>query len=157
MSLSTGIFVDDWKDARVNPIYKEGSRRNIGNYRPISILPIVSKVFEKEVFRELYQYLNENSLLSKFQSGFRPGYSTASTLIQMCDTWFENIDNRKLTGVVFWIFVKHLLNKLKFYGVVGAEYDWFQSYLTNRYQQTSVNGFLSKKKKILCGIPQGLI
>ena len=72
LSVSTGIFVDDWKDARVNPVYKEGCRRNIGNYRPVSILPIVSKVFEKEVFRQLYQYLNESSLLSKFQSGFRP-------------------------------------------------------------------------------------
>ena len=74
LSVSTGIFVDDWKDARVNPVYKEGCHRNIGNYRPVSILPIVSKVFEKEVFRQLYQYLNESSLLSKFQSGFRPLY-----------------------------------------------------------------------------------
>ena len=165
VSLSTGIFVDDWKDARVNPIYKEGSRRNIGNYRPISILPIISKVFEKEVFRQLYEYFNENSLLSKFQSGFRPGYSTLSALIQMCDSWFENMDNGKLTGVVFldirkaFDSIDHeiLLKKLKFYGVVGTEYDWFQSYLTNRYQQTFLNGFLSKKKKIICGIPQGSI
>ena len=108
LSLSTGVFVDDWKDVRVNSIYKEGSRRNIGNCRPISILPIVSKVFEKEVFRQLYQYLNENSLLLKFQSGFRPGDSTLSALIQMCNTWFEDMDNGKLTGVVFWIFVNHL-------------------------------------------------
>jgi hypothetical protein len=53
LSLSTGIFIDDWKNARVNSIYKEGSRRNMGNYRPISILPILSKVFEKEVFRQI--------------------------------------------------------------------------------------------------------
>ena len=59
LSLSTGIFIDDWKNARVNPIYKEGSRRNMGNYRPISILPILSKAFEKEVFRQIYQYFNE--------------------------------------------------------------------------------------------------
>ena len=67
----------------------------------------------------------------------------------MCDDWFENVDNGKLTGVVFWIFVKHeiLLKKLRFYGIFGAEYHWFQSYLTNRYQRTSLNGFLSKKKK----------
>ena len=73
----------------------------------------------------------------------------------MCYTWLENMDNGKLTGVVFLdirkafdsIDHKILLKKLKFYGVVGAEYDWFQSYLTNRYQQTSLNGFLSKKKR----------
>jgi hypothetical protein len=66
LSLSTGIFIDDWKNARVNPIYKEGSRPKMGNYRPISILPILSKVFEKEVFRQIYQYFNVNLLLSKF-------------------------------------------------------------------------------------------
>jgi hypothetical protein len=59
-SLSTGIFIDDWKNARANPIYKEGSRRIMGNYRPISILPILSRVFEKEVFRQIYQYFNVN-------------------------------------------------------------------------------------------------
>ena len=165
LSLSTGIFIDDWKNARVNPIYKEGSRRNMGNYRPISILPILSKVFEKEVFRQIYQYFNVNLLLSKFQSGFRPDYSTLSALIQMCDNWFENMDNGKLTGVVFldirkaFDSIDHeiLLEKLKFYGITGVEHDWFESYLTSRNQQTFVNGFLSTKKEIICGIPQGSI
>ncbi len=61
----------------------------MGNYRLISILPILSKVFEKDVFRQIYQDFNVNLLLSKFQSGFRTGYSTLSTLIQMCDNWFD--------------------------------------------------------------------
>ena len=61
LSISTGVFVDDWKDARVIPIYKEGDRRNLGNYRPISILPIVSKVFEKEIFKQFYKHLNDNN------------------------------------------------------------------------------------------------
>jgi hypothetical protein len=165
LSLSTGIFIDDWKNAPVNPIYKEGSRRNMGNYRPISILPILSKVFEKEVFRQIYQYFNVNLLLSKFQSGFRPGYSTLSALIQMCDNWFENMDNGKLTAVVFLDIRKAFdsidheifLEKLKFDGITGVEYEWFQSYLTARNQQTFVNDFLSSKKEIICGIPQGSI
>ena len=101
LSISTGVFVDDWKDARVTPIYKEGDRRNLGNYRPISILPIVSKVFEKEIFKQFYKHLNDNMLVSKFQSGFRPGHSTITTLLQMCDNWYENMDNGKLTGVAF--------------------------------------------------------
>ena len=101
ISISTGVFVDDWKDARVIPIYKEGDRRNLGNYRPISILPIVSKVFEKEIFKQFYKHLNDNMLVSKFQSGFRPGHSTITTLLQMCNNWYENMDNGKLTGVVF--------------------------------------------------------
>ena len=96
----TDWVIIDWKDARVIPSYKEGDRRILGNYRPISILPIVSKVFENEIFRQLYEQLNENKLISKFQSGFRPWYSTITTLIQMCDSWYENMDNGKLTGVV---------------------------------------------------------
>ena len=97
------MFVDDWKDARLIPIYKEGDRRNLGNNRPISILQIVSKVFEKEIFKQFYKHLNDLMLLSKFQSGFRPGDYTCTiiTLLQMCDNWYENMDSDKLTGVVF--------------------------------------------------------
>ena len=91
LSLSTGIFVDEWKNARVIPIYKNEDRFEMGTYRPISILPIVSKIFEKEVFRQFNFHLNENSLLSKFQSGFRPCHSTISALIQMCDAWFDKM------------------------------------------------------------------
>jgi hypothetical protein len=101
LSLSTGVFVENWKDAKVIPIYKEGNKRNLGNYRPISILPIISKVFEKQIFTQLYKHLNENCLISKFQSEFRPGHSTITALIQMCDNWYETMDNGKLTGVVF--------------------------------------------------------
>ena len=73
----------------------------MGNYRPISIQPIISKVFEKEVFQQLYHYLKVNSILSKFCSGFRPLHSTVSALIQMCDDWCDSMDKGKLTGVVF--------------------------------------------------------
>ena len=104
--------------------------------------------------------MNEN-LISKFQSGFRPGYSTLSALIQMCDAWFNNMDNGELTGVVFLDIQKAfdsidhdiLLDKLKFYGIS----QWFQSYLTDRYQQCQINGFLSKKGKIISRVPQGSI
>ena len=106
LSLSTGICVDDWKNARVTPIHKDNSKLVMGNYRPTSVLPIISKIFEQEIFQQLYKYMNENS--SKFQSGFRPGYSTLSALIQMCDAWFNNMDNGELTGAVFLGIQKHL-------------------------------------------------
>jgi len=144
------------------PIYKEGDRRTLGNYRPISILPIVSKVFEKEIFKQLYKHLNDNNLISKFQSGFRPGHSTITVLTQMCDNWYENMDNGKLTGVVFidirkaFDSIDHaiLLQKLAYYGVSQLEHTWFQSYLANRQQQCHVNGSLSTKREIICGVPQ---
>jgi hypothetical protein len=78
LSLTTGIYGDEWKQARVTPIYKSGDKRLCENYRPISVLPIVSNAFEKEVFRQICTYLSVNSLLSKFQHGFRPKHSTVS-------------------------------------------------------------------------------
>ena len=101
LSLATGIYIDDWKRARITPIFKSGDRRQCANYRPISILPAVSKVFEKEVFRQVYGYLTEKCMLSKFQSGFRPKHCTVTALIQMCDEWLENMDNGKMSGVIF--------------------------------------------------------
>jgi hypothetical protein len=71
LSLATGIYVDDWKRARVTPFYKSEDKKKFENYRPISILPIISKVIGREVFRQLYHYLSENSLLSRYQSRFR--------------------------------------------------------------------------------------
>ena len=87
--------------ARIKPIFKSEYRQKCDNYRPISILPIISKIFEKEVFDQLYEHLSQNLLLSKYQSGFRPKHSTMSALIQMCDKWLENMDNGMLNGVVF--------------------------------------------------------
>ena len=147
------------------PIYKGNDRRDMGNYRPISILLIVSKVFEKEVFQQLYHHLKVNSILSNFQSGFRPLHSTVSALIQMCDDWSDNMDKRKLTGVVFldirYTFdsVNHsiLLEKVQFYGVADRELMWFKSYLTTRQQQCLINGCLSSQSNLLCGVLQGSI
>ena len=165
-SLSTGIYINDWKLARVSPIYKSEDRKKCDNYRPISILPIISKVFEREVFTQIYKYLNENSLLSKSQSGFRPKHGTVGALIQMCDQWLSDMDKGKINGVVFLdirkafdsINHKILLRKLKNqFGIHDIELKWFESYLTNREQVCLVNGHTSLPKKIRCGVPQGSI
>ena len=116
--------MDDWKIARVTPIHKDGSKQIVGNYPPISVRPIISKIFEKEIFQQLYKHMNENNLISKFQFGFRPGYSTLSALIHMCNIWYNNLDNGELTGVVLidiqkaFDSIDHeiLLKKLIFYG-----------------------------------------
>ena len=99
--------------------------------------------------------------VSKFQSGCRPGHSTITTLLQMCENWYENMDNGKLTGVVFidirkaFDSIDHsiLLKKLKlaYYGVSQVEFTWFQSYLANRQQQCQVN---SSQREIIYGVPQ---
>ena len=85
-------------------LFTKISRRKGENYRPISILPVITKLFEKEIFGQLYQYLINNSLLSRFQSGFRPKHSTLSLLIQIRDNWLEKMDKGELTG-----FYSHLI------------------------------------------------
>ena len=75
-SINTGIFSNDWKEARGSPLFKNGVKNDSNNYRPISIIPAVSEIFEKIIFDQLYAYLNDNSLLSQCQSGFRSLYST---------------------------------------------------------------------------------
>ena len=99
-SLKTGIFVDEWKMAWVLPIYKSDDKRKCENYRPISILPIISKISKRSVFNQVYSYLNDNSLLSKYQVGFRPKNSSLTALIQMCDEWYANMDKNNL--IVFF-------------------------------------------------------
>ena len=80
-SISTAIFPDDWKMARVSPIFKAGSKEDFDNYRPVSILPIVAKIFEKLIYGQLNKHLVNQNVLTKYQSGFREGHSTSSSLL----------------------------------------------------------------------------
>ena len=99
----------------------------MGSYRPMSVLPIISKIFEKEIFQQLYKHMNENNLISKFQFGFQPGYSTFSALIHMCDTQYNNLDNSELTGVVLldiqkaFNLLRSLANGIKMVSVILDE------------------------------------
>ena len=101
ISIESGIYVDDWKLANIIPIYKSEDRKKCENYQPISILPVISKVFESEIFSQLYEYLTKNTLLSGRQCGFRPKYGTNAAMIEMCDLWLSHIDKGELNRVVF--------------------------------------------------------
>ena len=98
-SLVTGIFPSDWKMVQVSPIFKNGS--DLNNYRPISVIPTVAKIFEKIIYDKLYQYLNDNGLLNNGQSGFHSLYSTLTALLETSDNWYVNIDWGLLNGVIF--------------------------------------------------------
>ena len=164
-SISQGIFPDDWKYARVTPLYKQGDRGDVNNYRPISVIPIVAKVFERIVYEQLYAYLEEHDILCQNQSGFRANHSTVTALLEATDSWAYNIDNGKINGVIFldlkkaFDTVDHqiLLSKLSYYGIHGKSFKWFQSYLENCTQKCSVNGSLSNSCSLTCGVPQGTI
>ena len=126
LSLSKGVFPQDFKVAKVTPLFKSGSRDQVGNYRPISVLPIAAKVFEKEVYKQLYKYLTDNNLLHPSQHGFRKKRSTQTALIKVVDNWLTNIDKGQVTAVVFldlakaFDTVKHniLVRKLETLGLV---------------------------------------
>ena len=91
--ISTGIIPNDWKNVRVTPILKADSKVLPANYRPISVLSVIAKLFENAIFNQVYKYLDENNLLSKFQYGFRPLHSTLTALIDIKDNWHLNTDN----------------------------------------------------------------
>ena len=164
-SIHIGIFPIEWKVARITPIFKKGVKSDLNNYRPISVIPIVSKIFEKIVYQQLYDYLNENKLLTNCQSGFRSLHSTLTALLDATNNWSVNIDNGLINGVIFidlkkaFDTIDHqiILQKLANYGVDRNALKWFSSYLSNRRQKCNVNGCLSEAATINCGVPQGSI
>ena len=164
-SIHSGIFPADWKLARVSPIFKKGDKTDMNNYRPISVISAVAKIFEKAIYDQFYEYLNENSFLSNCQSGFRSLHSTLTALIEATNDWTINIDIGNLNGVVFidlkkvFDTIDHeiILRKLTCYGFDTHTLKWFESYLSNRYQKCNVNGHLSNLLPVTCGVPQGSI
>ena len=143
--ISSSIFPTDWKLARVTPIFKKGKKDDVDNYRPISVISVVAKIFEKLIFEQLYEYLNSNYLISALQSGFRTLPSTLTALIETIDLKraFDTIDQTIL------------LRKLQLYGIDQNGIRLFQSYLSNRSQRCCVNGEISETVKTTCGVPQG--
>ena len=164
-SIQTSVFPDRWKNAKVFPVHKGNAKDDPNNYRPISVLPVVAKVFEKLIYDQVYYYLNENNILSQFQSGFRSGNSTVTALLQATENWYKNIDCGYINGVVLvdlskaFDTVDHtiLLKKLGMYGINNTPLDWFKSYLDDRQQCCMVNGIQSEFKPITTGVPQGSI
>ena len=165
LSLFTSHFPAKWKVAKVTPIYKDGDKSDVSNYRPISVLPILSKILERVVHDQLYNYLTCNNILHPCQSGFRCNHSTSTTLIDVTDHILSNMNEGKVTGAIFldlkkaFDTVSHrlLLKKLHSYGITGHTLQWFESYLKNRSQAVNINSTLSDFKDINIGIPQGSI
>lgn len=163
LSITSGIVPDELKLARVKPLFKKNSRLEIGNYRPVSILCIISKILEKAVYKQLETHLIDHNLLYQFQSGFRSSYSTDTCLIHLFDHIKKQTSKGLFTGMVMidlqkaFDTVDHriLCHKLRSMGV--QEVKWFESYLTGRKQLVNVNGTESELLNITCGVPQGSI
>ena len=164
-SFKTGTFPDLLKIAKVCPVFKDGSKQDISNYRPISILPSFSKILEKLVYVRLYNYVVKCNILTAKQFGFQPSHSCYMALLELYDRLSEAIDNKEFAIGLFIDLQKAfdtldhgiLLRKLSFYGIRGTPLLWFCSYLKNRKQYVCIDNVSSSLKVISCGVPQGSI
>ncbi|CAF4833004.1 unnamed protein product [Pieris macdunnoughi] len=163
--LEIGEFPDSLKIAKVTPIFKSGSKTNTGNYRPISVLPIISKILEKILYNRLTKYLTSINFLFERQYGFRPKSNTLTATIDLITKIRTNIDNKNITLGVFidlkkafdTVSHKLLLQKLECIGIKGTALKIFQSYLKNRFQVVKIDNTQSKPLPIEYGVPQGSI
>ena len=166
-SLSTGVYPDIWKQANVTPVHKKGSKQLVFNYRPISLLPICGKLFERIVFKYTYNHLISNNLITMNQSGFRPGDSTINQLIELVNVIHKSFDQRESleVGAVFLdiskafdkVWHEGLLFKLEQNCVSGPVLLLLQNYLANRKQRVVLNGSSSTFYPIESGVPQGSV
>lgn len=165
LSLQAGIFPDEMKIAKVIPIYKNGDKQLLNNYRPISLLPQFSKILEKLFMDRLDSFINKHHLLNKHQYGFRPKRSTSMAVIELIDSISNATDSSEFTVGVFidlskaFDTIHHatLLKKLYRYGIRGTAYTWLKSYLTNRKQYVHLNGANSDIQMVSYGVPQGSV
>ena len=164
-SLDSSTFPSIWKIGKVTALFKSGGRCDANNYRPITILPTVSKILEKAVHTQVYKYLNDNKILTPKQFGFRPKLSTEISLAHFTDTILGNMDKGLVTGAVYldlskaFDTVDHALlyRKLDLVGLSDECIDWFKSYLSNRSQVTAVASHFSSPKPVPVGVPQGSV
>jgi hypothetical protein len=165
LSLNQGIFPSELKVARILPLYKSGDARLVKNYRPISILPIFSKLFERIIHDRLLEFIEKYDILNNSQFGFRKKHSTTTALIVLVDKILNGFNNGEVTLGIYLDFSKAfdtinhsiLLKKLSKYGIRGIALNLLDSYLSNRRQFVSFNGCQSNSLSISCGVPQGSI
>ena len=165
LSLDTGNIPEILKLQTIIPIYKKGSKTLPENYRPVSLTSHLTKLFERILRKKLMKHIEENKLLSDNQHAFRCGRSCLSQLLQHMDYVLKALENKFNIDVIYLDFAKAfdkvdhviLLKKLKSFGITGKLHQWISSFLENRYQQVIVNGKLSRKEKVVSGVPQGTV
>ena len=165
LSIINEVFPSIWKCAKVIPLHKKDEVIYPKNYRPVSLLPIPSKILERAIFLQLIDYLESFDLLHPSHHGFRAKHNTSTALLQMVDIWLEALEDNEVSAVVLldmsaaFDVVDHqiLLDKLHLFGLDDSAIGWFKSYLTNRTQQVLIDGALSDPLQVEAGVPQGSI
>ena len=165
LSIKSDTVPQDWKLARVTPIYKgSGDKEDPSNYRPISVVCHIAKIFEKVIAHQFITYLTTNNLITADQSAYLHGRSTQTSLHKVIDDILESMDNGEITAACFIdiskcfdsIDHKFLLTKLEKHGI-RKNIGWFKSYLSGRQQRVISNGTLSKTMPVNAGVPQGSV
>lgn len=160
-----GVFPDVLKRSRVHPVYKSGDGHLINNYRPISILPAISKILERLIYNRLINFLNKYNLISKSQYGFRSGKSTNDAILEVSEFVVTNLDKgNKVLGIFLdlakafdTVSIPLLMSKLERLGIRGVELQLFRDYLSNRTQCVTIGDNVSDYLDIQYGVPQGSI
>ncbi|PNF19496.1 hypothetical protein B7P43_G02324, partial [Cryptotermes secundus] len=167
--LTTGNFPLRLKFSEIKPIYKKGDKNDTSNYRPISLLTSISKIFEKVIYNRMQQHIKKNNILANEQFGFRHARSTDDAAYYLINNILTALNNKEIVGGVFCDLHKAfdsvnydiLLSKLNHYGIKGRAYDVIRSYLSDRYQRVIVVSdsikFYSKWEPVTVGVPQGSI
>ena len=163
--IKTGIFPNIWKSANVTPIHKKESKQTVKNYRPISLLPLFAKIFERILFSKMYNYFISNNLITKNQSGFRPNESVTNQLIYLVDEIHSSLDINLDVRSIFLdmskafdkVWHEGLVFKLKQNGISGKLLNLIENYLINRKQRVVLNGCKSEWGDIQSGVPQGSV
>ena len=162
---TTGIFPERLKIAKVKPLHKKDDESILSNYRPISLLPAISKILEKAIYLQTYEYFIENNLFYSSQYGFRKGHSTEYAGLEVVEKIIEQMDKGNIPLNIYldlskaFDTINHqiLLEKLAYYGVHGKSLDLFKSYLSNRKQFVEIDENKSTYLDIKTGVPQGSI
>lgn len=165
ISLSQGIFPDILKITKVIPIHKKGDKDQMNNFRPIALVPVLSKIIEIIVGKQLMCFLEKNKLISHEQFGFRKGLSTTHALIHLVDEILESYEKKDFAAITFcdlskaFDLVSHelLIRKLEYYHIKDTALSFFRSYLSDRLQYVSLNSTDSDRLPVSSGVPQGSV
>ena len=165
LSIKLGSFPDSCKIAKLKPLFKRGSKTNPSNYRPISFLPLISRIIEKLIHEQTSSFLSNNEILYNYQSGFRKNHSTDSCLTFLHNKILKGFDKGLMTGMILidlqkaFDTIDHdiLLKKLIAIGFSNHTIGWFKSYLSNRLFRVNLGNCYSNPSNFTCGVPQGFI
>ena len=165
LSLDSSVFPDLWKSAKIIPLLKKGDPLSAKNYRPVALLPILSKILEKVVFKQIVNYMETNKLIHPSHHGSRAKHNTCTAVLEMYSTWVDSFERGETTGIMMldlsaaFDLVNHelLVKKLELMGFDKSALNWFKSYLSGRSQCVHIDGQTSKLRHISVGVPQGSV